>query len=59
MATAPQELVSQLQARAQDICQSRPIQEVQQFSVETGWAESYEEIFAGRFERVLNEDEIL
>ena len=59
MATAPQELVSQLQARAQDICQSRPIQEVQQFSVETGWAKSYEEIFAGRFERVLNEDEIL
>jgi hypothetical protein len=44
--------------RAHDISAEWRLNEVQ-FSVQTGWAESYDEIFAGKFPRVLDEKDIL
>lgn len=58
MATAPKDQLSRLRDRARKLCHSWPLDQVQ-FSIETGWAQSYTEIFAGKFERLLQEEKIL
>jgi hypothetical protein len=44
--------------RARDLSQKWPLNRVQ-FSIRTGWAETYEDIFACRFRQVLDEEKIL
>lgn len=58
MASAPSEQLKQLRDRAHEMCRTWPLHEVQ-FSVQTGWAQSYSDIFAAHFTRVLHEEEIL
>ena len=58
MASATHEPLNQLHDRAREMCGSWPLHEVQ-FSVRTGWAETYGDIFAKRFTSILQEEEIL
>lgn len=58
MSLSSREQLHQVRERAHAKSESWPSHEVQ-FRVETGWAQTYDEIFSGRFSSILTEDAIL
>lgn len=58
MTVVPSEQLNGLFVRARAMCSDWPMDDVQ-FDVLTGWAQNYGDLFAGRFTRILREDEIL
>src|SRR5262249_35932300 len=58
MAFSYQDQFLQMRVRAGEICRRWPLDDVQ-FSIRTGWAKNYSDIFSGQFERVLQEQNIV
>src|ERR1700754_1117546 len=50
--------LDQLLDRSRQLCKTWPLNEVQ-FSIETGLAQTYEDLFSGKFSQLLHEHEIL
>ena len=50
--------LEQLLGSARALCQTWPLKEMQ-FSIETGWAKTYEDLFSGNFSQLLREENIL
>ena len=58
MIATPREQLKKLRTEARRVCDAWPLRDVQ-FSINTGWAENYEDLFSAAYTHVLREEEIL